>query len=121
MKVLLITLCLAAVSQAQSSNDTQAPAAQSPAPQRDKKAGGSAGKDFGGGTADIGKGAAKGAGDLAKGTGKGAVDLVTLHPIAGAESIGGGAVSAGKNVTVGTAKGAGKITRGFGRLFKKVF
>jgi hypothetical protein len=49
-----------------------------------------AGKEIGGGAANIGTGVPKGAGNLAKGTGKGA-------------AIGG------KDVAVGTAKGTGKI------------
>jgi hypothetical protein len=53
--------------------------------------------------------------------GKGAVDLVTLHPINAATSVGKGAAIAGKDVTVGTARGAGKITRGIGKAFKKLF
>lgn len=76
--------------------------------------------DMGSGTANIGEGAAKGAGSAAKGAAKGAADLATLHPIDAATSIGGGAASAGKDVAVGSAKGVGKITRGVGKLFKKV-
>jgi hypothetical protein len=78
-------------------------------------------KEIGGGAGDIGKGAAKGAGNLAKGTGKGALDLVTLHPINAATSAGKGAAVAGKDVTVGTVKGTGKIGKGIGKAFKKLF
>jgi hypothetical protein len=76
--------------------------------------------DMGSGTANIAEGAAKGAGSAAKGTVKGAADLATLHPIDAATAVGGGAASAGKDVAVGSAKGVGKITRGVGKLFKKV-
>jgi hypothetical protein len=79
------------------------------------------GREIGNGAGNIGTGAAKGAGNLAKGTGKGALDLVTSHPINAAGSVGKGAASAGKNVTVGTAKGSGKIGKGIGRAFKKIF
>src|SRR6266849_7779261 len=78
-------------------------------------------REIGAGGGAIGVGAAKGAGDVAKGTGKGAVDLVTLHPISAGASIGKGAASAGKDVTVGTVKGTGKITKGVGRAFKRLF
>jgi hypothetical protein len=49
------------------------------------------------------------------------VDLATLHPVNAAASVGKGAVVAGKDVGVGSAKGAGKITRGIGKAFKKLF
>ncbi len=119
MKVLYLTLALAALGSAQSAE----PPDENGTPQAkaEKKNKPGAGKDIGGGTADVGKGAARGAGNLAKGTGKGAADIVTLHPIDGAESVGKGAASAGKDVTVGTAKGAGKVTRGVGKLFRKIF
>jgi hypothetical protein len=76
--------------------------------------------DMGSGAANIGEGAGKAAGSAAKGTVKGAADLATLHPVGAATAIGGGAASAGKDVAVGSAKGVGKITRGVGKLFKKV-
>lgn len=79
-----------------------------------------AGHDMGSGTADIGKGAGKAAGSAAKGAAKGAADLATLHPVGAATAIGGGAASGGKHAAVGGAKGVGKITRGVGKLFKKV-
>src|ERR1700761_103981 len=50
----------------------------------------SAKADVGHGAGDIGKGAGGAAGNVAKGTGKGAADVVTLHPVAGAESVGKG-------------------------------
>jgi hypothetical protein len=77
--------------------------------------------EIGAGVGDAGVGAAKGAGDIAKGTAKGAGDLVTLHPIDAGTSIGKGAAEAGKDVTVGAAKGTGKVGKGIGRLFKKIF
>ena len=80
-----------------------------------------AAREIGGGVATVGGGAVKGAADAAKGAGKGAVDLVTLHPIDASVSVGKGAVSAGKDVTVGTAKGTGKVTKGVGRAFKHLF
>jgi hypothetical protein len=46
---------------------------------------------------------------------------VTLHPAAGAEAVGKGGVSAGKNIAVGTGKGTGKIVKGTGKAIKKVF
>src|SRR5581483_11289920 len=97
--------------------------AQSDNPDKDqhKKSGPGAAADIGGGAGSVGSGAAKGAGNIAKGTAKGAADLVTLHPIDAGASVAGGAVSAGKDVTVGTAKGAGKVTRGVGKVFKKIF
>jgi len=87
----------------------------------EKHKGPGATKDIGGGAGDVGKGAAKGAGDAAKGVGKGAADLVTLHPINAAGAVGKGAAETGKDVTVGTAKGSGKILRGVGKVFKKIF
>ena len=95
------------------STDTSHPAAHTQ--------GRSAGGDIGSGTGDIGKGAAKGAGNLAEGTGKGAADLATLHPVNAAGAIGKGGASAGKNVAVGTAKGTGKVVKGTGKAFKKIF
>jgi len=78
-------------------------------------------RETGAGAAAIGTGAAKGVGDAAKGTGKGAVDLVTLHPIDAGTSVGKGAVKGTKDLTVGAAKGTGKVARGVGRAFKKLF
>jgi predicted small secreted protein len=104
MKTLLMSILLAAAAWGQQTNTKQG-----------------AGADIGSGASSVGKGAAKGAGHVAKGTAEGAVDLATLHPVDAGISIGGGAASAGKNVTVGTAKGAGKIGRGVGKVFKKVF
>lgn len=46
---------------------------------------------------------------------------MTLHPIDAAGAVGKGAVETGKDVTVGTAKGGGKIVRGVGKMFKKIF
>jgi hypothetical protein len=77
--------------------------------------------DIGSGAGNIGKGAAKGTGEAAKGVGKGALDLASLHPVNAATSVGKGAASAGKDVTVGTAKGSGKIARGIGKAFRKIF
>jgi len=79
------------------------------------------GRDIGSGASAIGTGAAKGAGNLAKGTAKGAANLVTLHPLQAAASVGKGAAVAGKDVTVGTAKGTGKIAKGVGKAFEKLF
>jgi hypothetical protein len=78
-------------------------------------------REIGSGAGTIGTGAAKGAGAVAKGAGKGAADLVTLHPIDASASIGKGAANTGKDVTVGAAKGTGKVTKGIGRVFKKLF
>jgi hypothetical protein len=44
-----------------------------------------------------------------------------LHPISAGASIGKGAATAGKDVTVRTVKGTGKITKGVGRAFKHLF
>jgi hypothetical protein len=79
-----------------------------------------AAREIGAGAGAIGTGAAKGTWAAAKGTAKGAADLVTLHPIEAGASIGKGAATAGKDVTVGTAKGTGKISKGIGRVFKKL-
>lgn len=79
------------------------------------------GKEMASGAGNIGTGVAKGAGNLAKGTAKGAGDLVTLHPVDAGASLGKGAVSAGKDAGAGTVKGTGKITKGVGREFKKLF
>jgi len=46
---------------------------------------------------------------------------VTLHPIDAGTLVVKGAGSAGKDVTVGAVKGTGKVTRGIGRAFKKLF
>ena len=81
----------------------------------------SPGKEIGSGTGNIGTGAAKGAASAAKGTVAGAGDLVTLHPVKAGESVGKGAVGAGKDVTVGTTKGTAKVVHGIGRAFKKLF
>ena len=105
---------------AQQSTDENTPPDQ-PKVEKQKHKGSGATKDIGGGAGDVGKGAAKGAGDAAKGVGKGAADLVTLHPIDAAGAIGKGAAETGKDVTVGTAKGGGKIVRGVGKVFKKIF
>jgi len=80
-----------------------------------------AAREIGSGAGTVGTGAAKGAGDVAKGTGKGAANLVTLHPINAGVSIGEGAATAGKDVTVGTVKGTGKVAKGVGRVFTKLF
>jgi hypothetical protein len=77
-------------------------------------------KEIGSGAGTIGTGAAKGAGSAAKGVGQGAADVVTLHPVKGAESVGKGAVGAGKDVTVGAVKGTGKVGKGVGKVFKKI-
>jgi hypothetical protein len=58
---------------------------------------------------------------VAKGTAKGVGDAVTLHPIDAAGAVGKGALTGGKDVTVGAAKGTGKVVRGVGRAFKKLF
>jgi hypothetical protein len=120
MKILRLMILLGGVVSAQSGNDGSRPEDTQTSAAK-KKAKRSAGGDIGSGAANIGGGAARGAGNLAKGSARGAADLVTLHPIDAATSVAGGAVSAGKDVTLGTAKGAGKITRGVGRVFKKVF
>jgi hypothetical protein len=77
-------------------------------------------KDIGQGAGDVATGAAKATGSVAKGTAKGAADVVTLHPIAGATSIGKGATGVAKDTTVGTVKGTGKVVKGVGKVFKKV-
>jgi hypothetical protein len=53
--------------------------------------------------------------------GKGAVDAVTLHPLNAVGDVGTGAAKAGKDVTVGSAKGVGKIGKGVGHAFRKIF
>jgi hypothetical protein len=78
-------------------------------------------KEIGAGAGAVGTGAAKGTAAAAKGTAKGAADLVTLHPIDASASVGKGAATAGKDVTVGAAKGTGKVAKGIGRTFKKLF
>jgi len=80
-----------------------------------------AGREIGNGAGTVGIGVAKGAGTVAKGTAKGAANLVTLHPVRAGASVGTGAAVAGKDVAVGTAKGSGKIAKGIGRAFKKLF
>jgi len=77
--------------------------------------------EIGSGVGSVASGAGKGAGHAAEGAGKGAADVVTLHPIKGATNIGKGAGEAGKDVTVGTAKGTGKVVKGVGKVFKKIF
>jgi hypothetical protein len=94
---------------------------QTPSQSVPQKQGRSPGGDIGSGSGDIGKGAGKGAGKLAEGTGKGVGDVATLHPVAGAEAVGKGGASAGKNVAIGTGKGTGKIVKGTGKAIKKVF
>ena len=80
-----------------------------------------AAREIGGGAGTIGLGAAKGVGHVAEGTARGAVDIVTLHPIKGTTNIAKGAVEGGKDVTVGAAKGTGKIGKGVGKTFKRIF
>jgi len=109
---------LASFAWAQQSTDPNPPPTDQ---QTQQRKGPGATKDIGSGAGNIGTGAAKGAGDAAKGASKGAVDLVTLHPINAATAVGKGAASTGKDVTVGTAKGTGKIARGIGKAFKKIF
>jgi hypothetical protein len=58
---------------------------------------------------------------LRKGTAQGAANLITLHPVRAGAFVGTGAAIAGKDVAVGTVKGSGKIAKGIGRAFKKVF
>jgi hypothetical protein len=79
------------------------------------------GRQVSNGAGNIAGGAGKGAGDAAKGVGKGAANLATLHPIDAATSVGKGAGSAGKDVTVGAAKGSGKVVKGIGRGIKHLF
>ena len=87
----------------------------------DQKHQSGAAREIGSGAGTVGTGAAKGAADVAKGTGKGAASLVTLHPINAGVSLGKGAATAGKDVTVGTVKGTGKVAKGVGRVFTKLF
>ena len=79
------------------------------------------GREIGRGAGAAGTGVAKGTGSLAKGTAKGAADVVALHPVQGGASLGKGAAVAGKDVAVGTVKGTGKIAKGVGKAFKKLF
>src|SRR3977135_2451356 len=95
VRLLHITLGLAAIAAAQTSGGAPA----------DANVPTSAKHDVGSGAGDIGKGTAKGVGSAAKGTGKTAGDLVTLHPINAATDVGKGAVNTGKNVGVGAVKG----------------
>jgi hypothetical protein len=118
--VLCCGAMLAFAAWAQQSTDENGPPPQTKAEKQKHKSPGAA-HDVGSGAGNIGTGVAKGAGDAAKGAGKGAVDLVTLHPIDAAGSVGKGAVDTGKDVTVGTAKGTGKMVRGVGKVFKKIF
>jgi hypothetical protein len=98
----------------------QTPADQ-PAKVSKKKAGRSPGGDIGSGAGNIGTGVARGAGSAAAGTARGAADVATLHPVQGAGAVGGGTVKAGSSIATGTARGAGKIGKGVGRAFKKLF
>jgi hypothetical protein len=100
------------------SNPDTIPTSQSP---KEEKREPRAAREMGAGAGAIGTGAAKEAGTAAKGKAKGAADLVTLHPIDTGASVGKGAATAAKDVTVGAAKGTGKITKGIGRVFKKLF
>ena len=118
MKVLVISLALAACGWAQSVPD-QTSTSDKAVPERKQERG--AAREIGSGAGDIGTGAAKGAGDAAKGTARGVVDLATLHPIDAGVSVGKGAATAGKDVTVGTIKGTAKITKGVGKAIKKIF
>jgi hypothetical protein len=111
IRLLLITLSLAGIAVAQTSDSAPA----------DTKRHTSAKHDIGSGAGDVGKGTAKGVGSAAKGTGKGAGDLVTLHPINAATDVGKGAAGTGKNVGVGAAKGTGKIVKGTGKGIKHIF
>ena len=77
-------------------------------------------REIGAGAASAGTGAAKAARDVAKGGGKAVEDVATLHPINAVGSAGKGVATAGKDVTVGAVKGAGKVTKGVGRVFKKI-
>lgn len=79
------------------------------------------GREIANGAGAVGMGVAKGAGNLAKGTVKGAANLVTLHPVRAGASVATGGAIAGKDLAVGTAKGSGKIAKGIGRAFKKLF
>jgi hypothetical protein len=79
-----------------------------------------AGHDLASGAGDIGKGTAKGAGHVALGAAKGAGELVTLHPVSAAGSLGKGAAVGGKDIAAGTIKGTAKVSRGVGKLFKKL-
>jgi hypothetical protein len=110
---------LAFTAWSQSNPDT--PETNPPNQSKEKKHEPGAAREIGAGAGAIGVGAAKGTGAAAKGAAKGAADLVTLHPIDAGVSVGKGAATAGKDVTVGAAKGTGKITKGIGRVFKKLF
>ena len=118
MKAVMISFVLAACGWAQSVPD-QSSTGDKTAPERKQERG--AARDIGGGAGNVGTGVAKGVGDAAKGTAKGAVDLATLHPIDAGVSVGKGAATAGKDVTVGTVKGTAKITRGAGKAIKTIF
>ena len=118
MKLLMMSLALAACGWAQSGPD-QTSTNDKPARERKHERG--AAGEIGSGAGNIGTGAAKGAGEVAKGTAKGVVDLATLHPIDAGVSVGKGAATAGKDVTVGTVKGTAKITKGVGKAIKKIF
>ena len=118
MRNLVLLMALAGLGWGQHTTDNPG---SSPEIQKRAKHKGSVARDIGGGTGNIAASPIKGAGSVAKGTAKGAADVATLHPIGGAEAVAGGAAKGGKDVAVGSAKGAGKITRGVGRAFKKIF
>jgi hypothetical protein len=107
----------------QTTRDENQTATQSTVNKQDHDKNGQSGaaREIGAGAGSVGIGAAKATGDAAKGGGEAVVDAATLHPINAAGAAGKGAATAGKDVTVGTAKGAGKITKGVGRVFKKIF
>jgi hypothetical protein len=88
---------------------------------KDKKKDKSTVADVGGGVGSAAGGVGKGAGHAAEGVGKGAADAVTLHPLNAVGDVGTGAAKAGKDVTVGSAKGVGKIGKGVGHAFRKIF
>jgi len=117
MRLFLVTISLAGLAAAQTSDQVQT-SGGAPADTHERT---SAKHDVGSGAGDIGKGAAKGVGSAAKGTGKAAGDLVTLHPIDAATDLGKGAVNTGKNVGVGAVKGTAKIVKGTGKGIKHIF
>jgi hypothetical protein len=117
--LVLFGLALAVSASGQSSQEQSATTDQKRVEEQRHEPG--PGREIGNGAGVIGTGLAKGTGNLAKGTAKGAADLVTLHPFQAGTSVGKGAAVAGKDVAVGTAKGTGKIARGLGQAFKKVF
>ena len=101
------------------SDPQQSPAAEQTNHNQKSKPG--AGREIASGAGSVGTGSAKAAGNVAKGGGKAAADLVTLHPIDAAGAAGKGAAEAGKDVTVGTVRGTGKVAKGIGGIFKKIF